>query len=224
MTNGLERRTIAVAAARPEVRDVADGKPVFVGHAAVFGQRTLIGRMPWGFYEEFDAGAFADTIADGGASLGLDQAMLVDHATYYVVSRAAAGTLRLSEDQTGLAVESDLDTRLSYVSDLVTNLGNGNITGMSIGMYVDEDTWSMEEISSDAGPISVEVRRITKASLAEVSAVTFPAFPQTDAALRDLVAELRDNRTAPPTPAVKPAPVLDTRYADALAARYGLTK
>lgn len=193
-----ERRTLDRATARPELVRAAgadSSKVRIVGHAAVFGQRVLIGRLPWGFYEDFAAGSFRDTIADGGESLGVDQAHLLDHDSYYVVSRVGASSLSLAEDKTGLAIDSEADTRVSYVADHVVNLEVGNVSGMSIGFYVDEDEWSSETMEAE-GPdgktvqIEVETRTVLRASLLEVSDVTFPAFPTTDVGLRDVAGAL----------------------------------
>jgi uncharacterized protein len=154
--------------------------PEFSGHAAVFDSRTAIGNpLTWGFYEEIASGAFSRTISGGDARL------LVDHDSRMVVARVSAGSLTLAQDKVGLAVQAQLDTNLSYVSDLIANLRNGNVDGMSFGFHVKKDEWTTEQIeTSDGQPADVEVRRITEVELIEVSAVTFPAYKETDAGLR----------------------------------------
>jgi HK97 family phage prohead protease len=161
--------------------------PRFTGHAAVFDSRTAIGNpLRWGWYEEIDRGAFADTLAEPRVC------MLVDHDTSLLVSRIAAGDLSLSTDATGLATDSELDQELSYVRDLTRNLDRGRITGMSFGFRVIDDVWTIERVStSDGQEAEVEVRRILKVELFEVSAVTFPAYEATDAGLRSLAIEVR---------------------------------
>jgi hypothetical protein len=85
----------------------------------------------------------------------------------------------------GLAVNSALDTRLSYVNDLIANLSNGNIRGMSFGFQVVKDEWSEAEERDAAGEAyTVEERDIKEIKLIEVSSVTFPAYEETDAGLR----------------------------------------
>lgn len=159
-----------------------DGLPGFTGHAAVFDTRTAIGNpLTWGFYEEVAPGAFTKTLNEG------DARFLVDHDTQLLVARVSAGDLRLAQDRIGLAVDADLDTELSYVKDLVRNLDKRRITGMSFGFYVVKDEWNIEQVeTSDGQTADVEVRRITEVRLLEVSAVTFPAYEETDAALRAL--------------------------------------
>lgn len=179
-----ERRNLALADAGLQVRAASDDEPPrFTGHAAVFDTRTAIGPVPgWGFLEEIAAGAFAKTLKEG------DARMLVDHDSAKVVSRVSADTLALSEDKTGLAVDSVLDPELSYVRDLAANLRNGNITGMSFGFQVVKDDWTTEQMDveglDDPAEVEVEVRTIREVKLIEVSAVTFPAYTATDAGLR----------------------------------------
>ena len=183
-----ERRGLTLAAAGCEIRADDTGAQRFVGHAAVFDTRTAIGNpLTWGFYEEIAPGAFTKTLSEG------DARFLIDHDSYYVVSRVSADTLDLAQDKVGLAVDSALDQRLSYVGDLITNLDNKNITGMSFGFYVVKDDWTVETVElSDGNSADVEVRRILEVRLVEVSAVTFPAYEETDAGLRhSLVPALR---------------------------------
>ncbi|MFD5220313.1 HK97 family phage prohead protease [Streptomyces tendae] len=185
---GEERRRLALSDAGVSVRADGDGQR-FAGYAAVFNSRTAIGNpLRWGFYEEIAPGAFAKTLTEG------DARMLIDHDSYYVVSRTSAGSLTLAEDDKGLSVDSALDTRLSYVQDLAVNLDNRNVTGMSFGFYVIKDEWNSEPIEVEgADPVEVDVRIIREVRLIEVSAVTFPAYPETEAELK-AVARALDHR------------------------------
>jgi len=178
-----DRRGVTVASAGIVLRADPAGGQRFKGHAAVFNSRTAIGNpLTWGFYEEIADGAFTKTLAEG------DARMLIDHSSYHVVSRVSAGTLELAQDRRGLAVDSALDQEVTYVADLVRNLDNENITGMSFGFYVIKDEWWTEEVElSDGNSAEVEVRRLLELRLVEVSAVTFPAYEDTDAGLRDRV-------------------------------------
>lgn len=183
-----ERRRLSLSASFAEIRTTrdADDERRFHGYAAKFNSRTAIGNpLRWGFYEQIADGAFTKTLAEG------DARMLIDHDSYYVVSRVSASTLSLSQDKTGLVVDSALDARLSYVNDLAANLDNGNITGMSFGFYVVKDDWETEEVdTSDGQTVEVEVRTIREVKLIEVSAVTFPAYEDTEAALRHVATAL----------------------------------
>lgn len=191
-TNVLERRIRPFG--ETDVTLVrADGDetdPKFTGHAAVFNSRTAIGNpMRWGWYEQIAPGAFTKTLSEG------DARFLVDHDSRMLVARVSAGDLRLSEDEVGLATDADLDVELSYVKDLVRNLDKKRITGMSFGFFVVRDKWETEQVETSNGdPIDVEVRTILEVRLLEVSAVTFPAYDETDAGLRKVCDEIRSLR------------------------------
>jgi hypothetical protein len=157
----LERRALS---APLEVR--AEGKTIG-GYAAVFNSTTDIGGM---FREKIAPGAFKP-------SLNGDVRALWNHDTNYVLGRTKAGTLRLSEDERGLAVEIDLpDTQAAR--DLRENMRLGNVDGMSFGFRVTKQEWD------ETGDIPL--RTIQEVELFEVSAVTFPAYEDTEIALRSL--------------------------------------
>lgn len=172
------------------VRADGDAMPQFRGHAAVFDSRTAIGNpLSWGWYEDVARGTFGKTLQEG------DSRYLVDHDSRLLVARVSAGDLRMREDDIGLLVEADLDTELSYVRDLVRNLEKRRITGMSFGFYVVRDSWSTETVElSDGNSAEVDVRTIQEVKLLEVSAVTFPAYEDTDAGLRAMTDEVRSAR------------------------------
>lgn len=183
-----ERRRLSLASAGVTIREAAaDAAPGFAGYAAKFNERTAIGNpLTWGFYEQVADGAFTKTLIEG------DARFLVDHDTRLVVSRASADTLRLAQDKTGLVTDSDLDPELTYVRDLIANLRNGNITGMSFGFEVKKDSWETVDIATADGEDSAEaeLRTLLEVKLYEVSAVTFPAYESTEAKLRSVATAL----------------------------------
>lgn len=160
----MERRALTAA---PELR--ADGgTKVARGYAALFDTETMIGG--W-FRERIAPGAFTETLRTA------DVRALIDHDTGRVIGRSGAGTLRLVEDDKGLSVEIDLpDT--TEGRDLAVLLERGDISGMSFGFSVpvNGDSWSIVD--------GVDVRTINKVELYEVSAVAFPAYADTEIALR----------------------------------------
>jgi len=104
--------------------------------------------------------------------------------------------LDLTDTASALEADSDLNLAKTYVADLRENLSDGSITGMSFGFYVVKDEWTRETVTvvNDGGveaEIEVDVRRILEIRLVEVSAVTFPAYDQTDAGLRSMCDEVR---------------------------------
>jgi len=184
-----ERRDLALNEAGIAVRAADGGAKRFHGTAMLYGVRAAIGNpKTWGFYEEFAPGAAARSLGE------FDQRMLIDHDTYYLVSRVSAGDLTLSDTSRGVAVDSGLDDELSYVRDLTRNVEQRRITGMSIGFMVvpGRATWSEIEVEEPRGDGKVEVftadlRRIEEIDLIEVSAVSFPAYVDTDADVRHRV-------------------------------------
>lgn len=149
----------------------ADQRERFHGHAAVFDQWTTIGRAPWGFREKIAPGAFSKTITES------DQVMLDSHEAARPLARRSAGTLRLSEDGVGLAVDADVpDTTIGR--DFAENVRNGNIRGMSFGFQVVKDEWTQGQEGE------MDERVIREARLFEVSGTAFPAYDGTDAGMR----------------------------------------
>ena len=167
----MERRALTVA---PELR-ADDGGKTIRGYAAVFNEVTDIGAS---FREIIAPGAFKDT-------LDKDIRALVDHDSGRVIGRSTAGTLRLSEDDKGLAVEIDLpDT--SDGRDLAVSLQRGDISGMSFGFRVTHDEWDETK--------EIPTRTIRAVELFEVSAVAFPAYDGTELALRSLDDARKESR------------------------------
>jgi HK97 family phage prohead protease len=166
----LERRALS---APLEMR--GDGQTI-AGYAAVFNSETDIGGM---FREKIAPGAFDATMKG-------DVRALWNHDTNHVLGRTKAGTLRLSVDKRGLAVEIDLpDTQAAR--DLRENMRLGNVDGMSFGFRVTKQEWD----ETGATPL----RTIQEVELFEVSAVTFPAYEDTEIALRSLNDERSERET-----------------------------
>lgn len=175
----MDRETRDFAVGRPPVilRSQAAGIVRFSGHAAVFDQRTWIGdpHKQWGFWEQVAPGAFSRAIAQD------DVAFLYNHNEDTVMARTGSGTLKLRQDDVGLVVEADLDPTDVDVARLVPKLERGDVSKMSFAFHVEKE-------SSEYLDDGTEVRTIHAVSpLWDVSAVTYPAYAGTDAALRALV-------------------------------------
>lgn len=151
-----------------EIRDDSNGAPRFRGHAAVFNEETDFGFMR----ERVAKGAFAKTIKDKA-----DVRFLFNHDPNTVMARTTAGTLRLSEDDTGLAVEAELDESDVDVQRLLPKLRNGSVSQMSFGFTV-----IREQFDEPKG--ATPLRVLKEVELFDVSPVTFPAYAGTDAGLR----------------------------------------
>lgn len=147
------------------------------GYAALFNVRTWIGPKRFGFWEEVAPGAFARTLSNNA-----DVRLLINHDDM-PLARTASGTLRLSEDKVGLAVDADLDPTDPDVQRLIPKMKRGDVTQMSYGFEVlDEDREQMPDGST--------LRIIKEAKLWDVSVVAFPATEQTSVALRSIATDV----------------------------------
>ena len=147
-----------------EVRSDGGGHTL-VGHAAVFDIETTIAGL---FREKISPGAFKKTIKES------DVRALFNHSPDYVLGRNKAGTLRLSEDETGLAYEVDLpDTQVA--KDLYALIERGDVSQSSFAFKVVKEQRSDPE-EGETLPLFV----VKEARLYDVSPVTFAAYDETD--------------------------------------------
>lgn len=165
-----ERRSLTV---RPEVRaERDDGTIPVAGYAAKFNKLSQplddwwVGR----FVEQIAPGAFTKTIAEH------DIRLLINHNPDLVLSRSTAGSLNLVEDGVGLAFDAEM-TPTTYARDLATNMRAGNVDQMSFAFRVIQDDWD----ETDEG---TPRRTLREVKLFDISVVTFPAYLDTEAALR----------------------------------------
>lgn len=169
MPNEIERRTISIDGLKIETRD--DAAPRITGHAAVFDS---LSENLGGFREIIKPGAFAKSIEQD------DIRALFNHNPDMVLGRNRANTLRLREDEHGLAIEIDPpDTQVAR--DLMVSMSRGDVTQMSFGFRVRAGGSSWDE--DENGDI---IRTLTDVSLFDVSPVVYPAYPETDVAVREM--------------------------------------
>jgi len=152
-------------------------RPTIVGHAAVFNSMS---EELGGFREIIEPGAFDSVLTD-------DVRALFNHDANYVLGRTKSNTLSLSVDELGLRYDIT-PPNTTYANDLIENLSLGNISQSSFGFTVDEDRW-------EENPDGTYVRYIMRIKrLYDVSPVTFPAYPETDVAKRELEQILEDKK------------------------------
>lgn len=150
------------------------------------GVRTITGR-PIVYNSRTDLGWFDEIIEPGaldGADL-TDVRFLVNHDFSRIpLARSRRNTpnstLRLTPDFEGLAMETDLDVANNTTArELVSAIDRGDLSGMSFMFSIDQERW--ENLESDH-----PTRYIEKiGSVIEVSAVTFPAYEDTEIHARD---------------------------------------
>ena len=153
-----------------EIREEDDGKRTISGYAVKWEKKSHVLGYFMKFREQFKKGAFADSLKDG------DQRFLWSHKTSQVLGRTKSGTLRLEEDDIGLRFELDLpNTTLG--NDTLETIRRGDVDGVSFGFNNPDD--HIEEFEDD-----IPLRTIRKANLIEVSAVAFPAYPDSEVSAR----------------------------------------
>ena len=160
--------TNEIRAGQPvEVR--AEGETIKVsGYAAVFNERANIGGM---FEEMIAPGAFR-------AAIGRDDVVfLINHAGL-PLARTRSGTLKLTEDERGLFMESELDPEDPDVRAIVPKMKRGDLDKMSFAFYPAVQEWD------ESGDLPL--RTIREASLSDVSIVNNPSYSGTDIGLRSL--------------------------------------
>lgn len=177
----IERRAFAVVGL--ELRE-ASGKRQLRGHAAVFHQ---LSEDLGGFREQIAPGAFLEAIEKD------DIRALFNHNPDFVLGRNMAKTLRLSEDLRGLAIEIDLPDTQTVRDLVVAPIERGDVSQMSFGFSVRPggQDWAKD----DEGRT---IRTLKKLRLYDVSPVTFPAYPQTDIAVREMRAWQADQQPVGP--------------------------
>ena len=153
-----------------ETREAEDeGKGIVEGMAIVYNAKTDIG---W-FDEIIEQDALTHTDMK-------DVRMLVNHDTSMIPlarsrNNTSNSTLQLIPELNGLKIRAKLDIENNAdAKSLYSAIQRGDISGMSFMFEVDGEAWE-DEMSDHP------LRRITSISkIYEVSAVTFPAYEQTE--------------------------------------------
>lgn len=188
----VERRTVPFQGV--ELRATPDGTGgdalTFRGYACVvetpYEMQDLLGP----YTEVVRSGAFSKTLSEGA-----DVPFLVNHQGL-TLARTKSGTLRLSEDSTGLHAEARLDPASPHVQALRSAMDRGDVDEMSFAFWPTRQKWSA----------SFDQRDILEVNLnkGDVSVVNYGANPHTagaDLRGRDVVSafqELRAGATLTP--------------------------
>ena len=138
----------------------------FGGYAAVF---DTFSPDLGGFREQIASGAFANSLeAD-------DIRCLFNHNPDYVLGRNRSGTLLLAEDERGLHFEVAAPDA-QWARDLHMSVQRGDVNQCSFAFDVIRDQWRTVD--------GVEERTLLEVKLADVSIVTYPAYPTTEVEAR----------------------------------------
>lgn len=179
--NGQEKRIIRFEGV--EIREAEGGGNEIHGYAAVFNEATRI----WDFDEMIAPGAFARTLAAGP-----DVRATIEHeGGLTTIGRTRNGTLSLAEDQRGLRVViRPPDTQAGR--DALTLVREGYVDQMSFMFRPVVQEWRYGE----DGETPLRVLKDIDLDDGDVSIVTYPAYPQTSAEVRDKATAVRQAATA----------------------------
>ncbi|MET4487008.1 HK97 family phage prohead protease [Bradyrhizobium sp. LA7.1] len=150
---------------------MAEAKTVW-GYAVLWDSVTTIANE---FLEKFARNSLSRSIKED------DIRMLLDHDSGRVVGRTASGSLRLREDALGLRYEVDVNLDTPDGQTLAGTISRRDVSGISPSFIVRSESW-------DDGGSGLPLRTITDARLIELSAVAWPAYPQTTAVMRSTAA------------------------------------
>ncbi|MCG5239534.1 HK97 family phage prohead protease [Azospirillum doebereinerae] len=166
----IERRAFVVEGL--ELRSSDGGARRLVGHAAVFNQ---LSDDLGGFREQIAAGAFAEAIGKD------DVRALFNHDPNFVLGRTASNTLTLAEDARGLLIDIVMPDTQTVRDLVVAPIERGDVSQMSFafGVRPGGQDWAKDDEGRN-------IRTLKRLRLFDVSPVTFPAYPQTDVAVRSL--------------------------------------
>lgn len=170
----LEHRNITT---KISVRESANGngeKEIF-GLAIPFDKPSLpiFEEEDFAFIEYIDANAFDESINSD------DEIMLLcSHEWNAPLARRSVGRLKITKESDGIYfTATPPDT--TRTQDLLKDIESGNIQGNSFGFVVEADEWSKDENG-------INIRKVLKGKLYEISTVVNPAYPDTTLAKRSL--------------------------------------
>lgn len=193
----LERRSYAFEV-RADRNENHDGLRIVRGRPIVYGQRTNLG--------------YFDEIIEPGALDGTDLRdvrFLLNHDTSKVpMARSRRNnknsTMQLTVDSDGMGMEASVDTENNAdARTLCSAIDRGDLSGMSFMFSITDEEW--EDLDTDHP--TRHIRKI--GTVVEVSAVTFPAYEQTEISTRCQQA-LESARSAVDTAREQRAAAVDT--------------
>jgi uncharacterized protein len=162
----FERRAFPLTDIQIRAASDEDRRLHFTGRAVVYDQLSE------------DLGGWQEVIRPGAATRTLaatpDVRFLINHDANLLLARTQSGTLTLTEDSAGVLVDAEM-ADVSYARDAAVSLERGDLSQMSFGFWITADGWSgslheVREFDFDGGDVSV---------------VTYPAYTQTSAELKE---------------------------------------
>ena len=157
------KKETRVLASSLKVEKREDGMAKISGYAAVFNKDS----EDMGFIERIRPGAFKKALKKS------DVRALFNHDPSLIIGRSGVN-LELKEDKKGLWMEvSPIPTETYRM--VAENIASGLVSQQSFGFTVADDEWDKDYRTRTINEID---------ELFDVSPVTYPAYPDTDVALR----------------------------------------
>lgn len=182
--NEIEVRSIVSDLA---IRQREDGQPsrTISGYASKF--ETWSEPIYGWFKEQIARGAF-DKIDMS------DVIMVFNHDISGILARSTSGTLKLSVDKVGLRFEFEApETTLG--NDMLELVRRGDISKCSFKFVVESDEWVYAD---DKNKMELDERTVKSiAKLYDVSLVTYPAYKDTEASVREHLEQRKREALAP---------------------------
>lgn len=163
MTVVVERRSIELRASANGPDASASGLGRISGRAIVYDSRS-----------EVLEGAYREVIRPGAIRLSDQLLVLAGHNHQHVLGRVSTGTARVWDDGQGICFDVELpDT--GYARDLKASMARGDVHQCSFAMEVHAEDWRLDP--------DVAVREVLLCHVLELSIVSLPAYPATDASI-----------------------------------------
>lgn len=166
-----ERRTI-----QGEIQLRADEDGPKIGMFVPFNRRS---EELWGFTELIRPSAFTKTLQERGS----DIVSLWNHDSNWVLGRQSNKTLTLEEADDGLRGIVTLDAEDAMHKHFARRVERRDVVGTSFGFETVRDEWKTK-------PDGTVLRELVELRLWDVSPVTFPAYPDSEAERRSSAFDL----------------------------------
>ncbi|MFD7616577.1 HK97 family phage prohead protease [Streptomyces sp. NPDC059802] len=141
-------------------------------NVSTIGGYASVTEAPYDMWDMF--GPYSEVLRVGSFAKTLSETpqvqLLLNHGGLSM-AYTQAGTLRLSEDSTGLHMEADVNTRRSDVNDMLLAMEERSVDEMSFAFRVTRQQWSPDYDQRDI--LEVDLHR------GDVSVVNFGANPAT---------------------------------------------
>ncbi len=155
-----------------ETRATDTGAKIIKGYAVKWNTRSSA--LIYGeFYEQVAKGAFSKSIAESNI------VALWNHDTNLVLGATRSGTMKLLEDDIGLAFEITLPNN-TWGNDAYESISRGDVSGVSFGFWCRKD--SVEYLRDE----DVYIRTLLDVNIFEISPTAFPAYDTSEVSKRSL--------------------------------------